>query len=474
MPLPLKKNDTVTLEITDLAFGGAGIGRVDGKVIFVNGVMPGEIAEVRITRNKKDFAEAMVEKLITTAPERITPRCPHAWTIGRQRTASCGGCTWQYADYATQLQWKEKCVRDAFTRIAGSTALPLHPILPCATPWYYRNKMEFSWYDKDGVLQLGLHPPGYFRDVVDLQECFLQSPTVITILHVIRTFAQTKKLTLFRNPPGSGLLRTVTLREGKNTGELMINFVTSGDAFPFAAELVQLCREAVPSLTSLYHTVIHVQKGTRTRIEERLLYGKPFITDVIVLKNDTKLSFTIHPQAFFQPNTLQAGVLYSTVLDFLTRDQNHHGLIYDLYCGTGTIGMFCATCADTVIGVEVGTSAIENARHNATANNLKNIDFFVGDATKLLLDDKGPLHAKPDAVIVDPPRAGLTGSLIDKIAEKRPPLVLYVSCNPSTLARDSERFLNHGYRITDIQPVDMFPQTFHVETVVRYVAEPGT
>lgn len=469
----LKKNDLVNLEITDLAFGGAGIGRVDGKVIFVNGVMPGETAAVRITRNKKDFAEAIVEKLITAALERITPRCPHAWTVGRERTTSCGGCTWQYADYATQLKWKEKSVRDAFTRITGLSDPPISPILPCKTPWHYRNKMEFSWYEEDGVLQLGLHPPGYFREVVDLQECYLQSPQVIPVLSALREFARSKKLALFRNPPGSGLLRTVTLREGKNTGESMINFVTSEADFPFTEELLDLCRQALPSLTSLYHTIVHVQKGARTTIEEQLLYGTPFITDKIILNDGTTLTFTIHPQAFFQPNTLQAGVLYSTVLDFLTRDKTHHGLIYDLYCGTGTIGLFCATRADKIIGVEVGTSAIENARHNATANAVKNIDFFVGDATKLLLDDTGPLHAKPDALIVDPPRAGLTHSLIDKIAEKRPPLVLYVSCNPSTLARDSARFLHHGYRITDIQPVDLFPQTFHVETVVRYTADSG-
>ncbi|MEK7171690.1 MAG: 23S rRNA (uracil(1939)-C(5))-methyltransferase RlmD [Patescibacteria group bacterium] len=491
--MELKKNAIIELTISDLAFGGSGVAKLGDLAVFVERAVPGDKILARLTRIKSSYAEAKLEKLVEASPERVSARCKHFGV--------CGGCSFQNLNYENQLKWKWKMVSDALARIGGFRDAKIEPIIGCESPWFYRNKMEYSFgasfqskplHDDDSQfssiaphpspLSLGLHPSGNFREVFNLEECFLQSELSVKIARAVRQWAQENNL-------GAELLRNLIVREGKNTGEIMVNLVTHGslpalptgqaggrqENFPLANDFKKWIVSAFPQITSLYCTAITVQRGKRTAVNEFHLAGKPHLTETLRIQtspvilsgtplsgtNPPSLTFEIAPQAFFQPNTLQAEILYGKILEFAEADADD--IILDLFCGTGTIGLAFAGLAKQVFGIEINKSATESAKSNAALNKITNAEFICGDVGKLL-----PSISKvgrPTIIITDPPRAGIDQKTLLKILDLKIPKWIYVSCNPTTLARDLKIVGENGYKIKRIQPVDMFPHTYHVETV---------
>lgn len=464
----MKTGDIIELNIDSLAFGSSGIGRfiVDEKpfTIFVEGTVPGDIVKVRIGRKKKKYAFGYIEEFIKKSSQRMEPRCKHF--------GACGGCALQFLSYEEQLKIKEQHVKDAVARIGGLDAGIVLPIIGCKEPWYYRNKMEFSFgQSKDGCLELGLHLRRMHYDVIELEECLLLNDYVGDLIKVVRDF--------FRNLPKEKSsnainLKSLVVREGKNSGEIMINLITENleESFSGAAAAVENFLESFKNMiliffekikiSSIYFTNVKNKKGQPKQIVGKLLWGNPTINEIIKLNNGVELAFQISPQAFFQPNTRQAEVLYSQAI--AAADLTGNETVFDLFCGTGTIGIFAAGSAKKVYGIEINASAVEDAKKNAELNRTKNIEFVIGDVLKNLPQ----LKEQPDVIIVDPPRNGLMPETIEKIAEFGPQKIVYVSCNPATLARDGAMFKKTGYTLLQVQPVDMFPQTYHIECVALF------
>ncbi|MBI4994967.1 23S rRNA (uracil(1939)-C(5))-methyltransferase RlmD [Candidatus Peregrinibacteria bacterium] len=455
----------VELTIMDLAFGGAGVAKLGNLTVFVERAVPGDKILARLTKIKSSYAEAKLEKLVVSSPERVGARCKHFGV--------CGGCSLQNLNYENQLKWKWKMVSDAICRIGGFREAKIEPIIGCSSPWFYRNKMEYSFgarqqSDVGGQMSdvnLGLHPSGNFREIFDLEECFLQSELSVKIARSVRQWAQ-------KNNLNTDVLRNLIIREGKNTEEVMVNLVTHGENFPLEKDFAQFAARAFPQITSLYRTAITVQRGKRTVIKEFHLSGKPHLTETLSIPTGKKdappvtLHFEIAPQAFFQPNTLQAEVLYRKILEFASGPLAPHPslLVLDLFCGTGTIGMALSKTCKNVIGVETNEAAVQNAQKNAEKNNIKNIEFMCGDVGKILTYNL-QLTTNNSILVTDPPRAGIEPKTLQKILALKIPKWIYVSCNPTTLARDLKIICENGYELQKIQPVDMFPHTYHVETV---------
>lgn len=462
--MQLKKGDIIEVPISDFAFGGVGVGKIkvgDGDfVVFVEGVIAGDIVDARLTKIKKQFAEAKFESFVKKSADRIAPRCKHF--------GYCGGCSLQFYDYAKQLEWKAKVVADSLARIGGFKDLKIEPIIGCDSPWFYRNKMEYSFgFDNHKPeLNLGLHPTGRYQYVFDLEECFLESENSVKILRAVKDWVREKKLSGHDPRTSKGVLKNLVVKEGKNTNETMVNLVTNGKTFALEKEFKDWILGKFPFITSLYRTAVVVERGHKTTIEEFLLAGKEALTETLTVKIGKKtitLNFEIHPQAFFQPNTKQAEILYGKVLEFA--DPKAEDTILDLFCGTGTIGMFFAKTGARVIGIELSPDAIENAKNNAKTNGIENIQFYCNDITKFFEIKPQSLLPRPSILITDPPRAGIANSALEKILKLNAKKWVYVSCNPTTLARDLKIACENGYKIERVQPVDMFPQTYHIETV---------
>jgi 23S rRNA (uracil1939-C5)-methyltransferase len=459
-----KKGDLVELTISDLAFGGAGVAKIEGYAVFVEGTIPGDKVSARLTRVKSQFGEAVVVSMSTPSPMRISARCKHFGV--------CGGCALQSLKYEDQLKLKEKFIYDAITRIGGFRDAKIEPIIGCESPWFYRNKMDYSFAadNRDGSTgdKLGLHYKTSFKNVFDLEECFLQSELSVEILHATKKWAKEKEWPFFKtfsyDSSLSGL-RNLVIRDGKNTGEVMVNLIASGvrqmeKTERLKNEFRDFITTSFPKITSVYLTEVIVQKGHRTVTREHLLSGKAAITETLNVAN-TKLHFDIHPQAFFQTNSKQTELLYGKILELA--DARPEDRVADLFCGTGTIGMFFAANGCETIGIELNASAIENAKKNAETNGIKNIKFLCGDVAKYLANDSET--SKATIIITDPPRAGMTPTSLEKIIAFRAPKWVYVSCNPTTLSRDLQAICASGYKLRKIQPVDMFPHTYHVETI---------
>lgn len=472
--MPLKKQQIVQVEIDKLAFGGAGVGKcvtpeepaANGMVTFVPNTIPGDSIQAALTKIKKNHLEGQLHKILVPSPLRIEPRCKHFGV--------CGGCTWQNLDYEKQVEFKTTTVKETLVHLGGFTVEEVDafvcPMLACPSPWYYRNKMELSFdQPSEGSLELGFHLPKRRHEVFQLEECFLQSERLPKIVKQVRDFSNAHGLSVFRDRTASGLLRNLIIREGKNTGELMINLVTSHEDFPQkdAFKTHFTTGEWEGQVTSLIWTQIHQARGYRTRRANTLLAGRETITEEMTLENGKTLRFDISPESFFQPNTHQAERLYATVVEMAQLKGTE--TVYDLFCGTGTIGLFCANKAQQVYGIELIPDAVENAKKNALRNEIENVQFFVGDVGELLTKKAPEGSASPDVVIVDPPRAGLEGIVPEQVAQLGAATIIYVSCNPTTLARDLKLFGMFDYKVEAVQPVDMFPQTYHIENVVRLV-----
>ena len=455
--MQVKKGQIVEFDIENLAFGGAGIGRFDGRAVFVKETMPGDKVKASLTKIKKQYMEAKLVEIIEASKERVKPKCKYS--------SVCGGCQIQFMPYEKQIEHKQQNVIDCFERIGEIKNPPVKNIIPCDNHFYYRNKMEFSFgYDAEMKFTLGMHVPGRRFDILDLDECHLESELSYEIVNIVRKFMHVKKWQPFKYSNGKGFLKHLSIREGKRTDKMLINLITSNalpkDIEEGLNEFVELIKDKV---TSIYWTQVISKRGTPRRHEEKLLFGEKYLTEEMHLENGDQLSFDILPQAFFQVNTFQAEKLYQEVINLAT--EKDHKIIFDLFCGTGTIGLFLAKHAEKVLGIEINESAVKAAKANAEKNNIFNIDFFNGDVAKVLKEIK----ELPSLVVVDPPRVGLTAKAIEQINDFNPKEIIYVSCNPSTLARDVKIFKEYGFKLKTVQPVDMFPHTFHIENVCLLV-----
>lgn len=459
----VRSGDVYELTIDSLAFGGEGVARLQsaGKplVVFVEDVVPGDKVEVKIGTKKRNFARGFVQKIVEPSRERIAARCRH---FGGQ--TGCGGCVWQFLDVGKQRSYKEQQVRDALKRIGGVKEEVVLPILG-GEPWFYRNKMEFSFERTvDGKLGLGLHVKRRHYDVVELTECFLAEPFAGELVRFVREFFLDFEKRKGFDP--ELVLKTFTVRAGKNTGEVMMILCAENGKENFVEEfgraLQTYCAGQKIPLDSFYFLQVSNHKGQRNSTASRLVFGKPVIQETLQIPGGQVLKFDISPQAFFQPNTEMAQVLYAKVLEAagLTGAET----VFDLYCGTGTIGLFCASRAAKVYGVELNPSAVENARANAELNGITNAEFLCGDVQAVLESVK----AAPDVVLVDPPRNGLAPKVVESVAAFGPRRLVYVSCNPTSLARDAALFAEKGYKLLSVQPVDQFPQTYHIECVALF------
>lgn len=446
-----KKGDLLTLTILDLAFGGEGVARTeDNQVVFVKRGLPQEQVHVEVTKCKSRFVEGKVVDILQASPFRVPARCRHF--------GLCGGCTWQDLDYEAQLKFKQKQVADALTRIGKLESVFINPVIGMSPePWYYRNKMEYTFgYDKQGQIILGQHRAGQWYELVDIEECWLQSPTSNKILKICKEFVRKHNLSAYSTKTHRGLLRHLVIREGKNTGDVLINLIILGEDFPQADAFVEQLTAQVPEITSIVLNVNRRVSETSQGEEERILWGQPVIHETV---ND--LHFDISANSFFQTNTYQTQRLYRLIVDMAKVDKG--SIVLDLYCGTGSITLHLASRVKEVHGVEINPLAIENARHNAQKNQIENAFFYCGEVRKVLRDLSFPL----DVIVVDPPRDGLNRKVIQFLLEKTPSQILYVSCNPTTLARDLKDLCEGGYSVSRVQPIDMFPHTYHIETVTE-------
>lgn len=448
-PPRLRPGDEVSLVVDRLTYGGEAVGRHQNLVVFVDGAAPGETVRVRVRRTKARFAEANLLAVEKPSPARVEPRCPHV----RQ---GCGGCRWQHLDVAAQLEAKAAIVRDSLERLGGLRDLPYAPILPSPDPWYFRNKMEFAFHPEGG---LGLHVRGYWDRVFELETCYLESPLAVEIVKAARAFARERGLSLFDPRTKTGTMRELMVRQSRGTGEVMIGLITQGPIDPavaaaFAAHLGALD----PHISSVVHAARSRPDEGAPLGEATVLCGNPHITEVVA-----GLRFRIGLHTFFQTNTAQAEQLVALVRR-LAGDVAGAPVV-DLYCGVGLFALALAAQGAQVAGIEVVAPAIEAARENAADNGITGAAFYVGDA-RTALPEVLERHGTPRVLVLDPPRGGAGGKVMRRIGRAGPERVVYVSCNPTTLARDLTELLPFGYRITEVVPVDLFPQTYHVETVV--------
>lgn len=448
--------------ITDIAAEGKAIARIDEKVVFIPHVIPGDIVDLQVTKKKSAYLEARAIKFHEYSKDRIEPVCEHF--------GICGGCKWQMLPYNLQLKFKHQQVIDNLTRI-GKIELPeIYPILGSKNTEFYRNKLEFTFSNKKWLTTeemnssqehnmngVGFHIPGMFDKVLDINKCWLQDDISNKLRNEIREYAVKNKLTFFDLRKQEGFLRTMVVRTS-TTGELMLIMVFFHEDKIKRKALLQHLSETLPEITSLLYIINSKANDTITDQKVFVYQGTDSIYETM-----EELRFKIGPKSFFQTNSLQAYELYKVTRDFANLSGNE--IVYDLYTGTGTIANFVASKSKQVIGIEYVPEAIEDAKVNSALNKIDNTLFYAGDMKDILNQQFIIEHGKPDVVITDPPRAGMHNDVIDAILFAEPKRIVYVSCNPATQARDLN-MLDFAYKVTKVQPVDMFPHTHHVENVV--------
>lgn len=452
------------VEITGVAAEGNAIARVDDYVVFVPYGAPGDVVDIKLDRKKHSYAEGHIERLVRPSALRHEPRCGHFGT--------CGGCRWQHLPYEVQLANKQQQVVDALTRIAKVELPEISPILGSANIWGYRNKMEYTFSNKrwlsweqmrsgemvDNRNGAGFHIPGAFDKVLDIEQCHLQDSIGDRIRLFVKHYGMEHGIPFYDLREQRGFLRTLMIRT-LHTGEIMVVLSVGEDNPELIREVLDAVRAEFPQITSLMYVVNTKVNDTIGDLDVQLHSGRPYVEEEM-----EGLHFRIGPKSFYQTNSLQAYELYKVARNFagLTGKE----LVYDLYTGTGTIANFVARQARHVIGIEYVADAIEDAKINSRANGIENTEFYAGDMKDVLTDDFIAEHGRPDVMIVDPPRAGMHQDVVDVILNASPERIVYVSCNPATQARDLS-LLDKKYRVTAVQPVDMFPHTHHVENVVR-------
>ena len=451
--MPISKNQTVVMSVTDMTENGEGIGRTGGYPLFVKDSVPGDTVEAVVTKAGKTYGYGRVLRVLEPSPDRAKPPCPVA--------APCGGCQLQALSYPAQLSWKEEKVRAALTRLGGFADPPLLPILGAESALGYRNKVQLPVSTAaDGKLTAGYYAAHSHR-IVACDNCLLDNDEGFArIRDTVLAFCEENGIRAYDETTGKGLLRHILIRHALNSGEWMVSLVINGRSIPKRAGLVSRLLE-VPGMADISLCVNTERTNVILGTEIIRLYGPGYITETI-----GGLKFRLSPLAFFQVNTRQTEVLYAKALEAagLTGSET----VWDLYCGTGTISLFLAQKAAKVYGVEIVAPAVENARENARENGIGNAEFFVGKSEEvypeMVLSGKTPA---PDVIVLDPPRKGCDRALLDAVLRVPPQRIVYVSCDPATLARDLKILCEGGvFRLESVQPVDMFPMTTHCEVVV--------
>ena len=458
--MKIKKGQLLELEVSGIAFGGKGIAKINGLTVFVEKAVPMDNVLARIVKKKKQYAEARVDTLNKPSPFRVTPKCMYS--------GFCGGCKWQFLHYDKQLEYKQQHVVDTIERIGQIHGVQVHPTIPSPEIFEYRNKMEFSCSDRRWLLPdemdkadidknfaLGLHVPGTFYKVLDTRVCLLQPELGNRILGDVRKFIRMSGVPVYGLRTHIGFWRFIMLRHSKAYNQWMVNIVTSKEDQRTVQALADQLVRNYSEIVSVVNNIASRRAGIAVGEYEILLSGEPCIRDKI-----GEFEFEISANSFFQTNTRGAQRLYETIKKYA--DLSGEETVVDLYCGTGAIAIFLSGAAKTVIGIEIAESAVNDSMNNCRINRISNCRFVLGDIKEKLAE----LTAAPDVMIIDPPRAGMHKDVVCKILELAPARIIYVSCNPATMARDLG-MLKENYRVLEVQPVDMFPHTYHIESVAK-------
>ena len=455
--------------IEDYAAEGKSLARVDGKVVFVEGAVPGDVVDIQLQKNKADWAEGFAKHFHSYSEMRVKPFCTHFGV--------CGGCQWQMLPYEQQLKYKHKQVVDNLTRIAKVELPEIQPIMGAPATEGYRNKVEYTFatekfipFDEFKVMKAngeapqklpgagGFHARGFFEKVVEIDTCYLQIEPTNLMRKAVVNFAIENEMPFYNIKQHQGWLRNMFVRNTTD-GQWMVNLILGYEDTAKREALLNLLLKQFPQISTLLYTINTKRNDSMQDLVPQVFFGKGYITEML-----EDFAFKISPKSFFQTNSKQAERLYQVTRDFA--ELTGKEVVYDLYCGTGSIGIFCSRQAKKIVGVEFVADAIEDAKENASMNNLTDTAFFAGDVIDICDDAFFEEHGKPDVIITDPPRAGMHEKLVRKLLEMEAPTIVYVSCNPATQARDLA-LLDEKYRVTKIQPVDMFPHTLHIENVVQ-------
>lgn len=467
----LKKRQEVELDITSLAFGGQGVARLHDFVIFVRDALPGQRVKARITRKKQNYAEAYLLQVLNESPLAVPPRCLHF--------GNCGGCLLQHLRYDEQIKVKSAQVADVLRRLGGLIQFELCPTAPAEDVFYYRNKIEFSFsrhrwlsrleIDSQEKIEperhvLGLHAKGFYDKVIDIKECHLVNPVAAEICVAVRAFARQSNLPVYSTSDHAGFWRFLIVRPSSGTTDLMVNIITSRYDCKIAEALASTLLQQFPQISSLINGVTTSKSSVAFCEQEYLLAGNSSITEKI-----GPYLFVISANSFFQTNTRQAKRLYDIALAYAECAGNE--MVYDLYCGAGAISVYMSPHVKSVVGFESVEAAVANARTNCQLNTISNCQFVLGDLKDALHDTPAIVdrYGQPDVIVLDPPRGGMHPRTVNDVLALKPQRIVHVSCNPATLARELAAFCATDYRLTKVQPVDMFPHTAHIEVVAQLV-----
>ena len=445
----LSKNKEYIVDIVDIGQGGVGIGKYEGFTVFVDGGLVQDKIKVKITKSKKNYAVGDMIEIIEKSPFRVARKCS-------ENLRQCGGCQIQELDYQKQLDIKTNEVKQVISRIGKLDDVVIHDTLGMEHPFRYRNKAQFPIQKKDNMPVIGFYKKKS-HDLISTDECIIQHEVNDKIIKIIKTYIRAYNASIYDEKTHKGLLRHIVTKVGFTTGEVMIVLVANGKKLPYLKELASVLKENIPGFKTLVVNVNTQKTNVILGKENIVAYGDGMIRDYI-----GELVFEISPLSFFQVNPLQTEVLYNKALEYANLGEND--TVFDIYCGIGTISLFLAQKAKKVYGIEIVEDAIKDAKRNAKINNMDNVEFYVGKAEEVVpkMYKEGK---RANVVVVDPPRKGCDEKVLDTIISMQPDRVVYVSCNPSTLARDLAYLNERGYKCHEIQPVDMFPHSVHVENV---------
>ena len=445
----LSKNKEYIVDIVDIGQGGVGIGKYEGFTVFVDGGLVQDKIKVKITKSKKNYAVGDIVEIIEKSPFRVERKCSES-------LRQCGGCQIQELDYQKQLDVKTNEVKQVISRIGKLDDVVIHDTLGMEHPFRYRNKAQFPIQKKDNMPVIGFYKKKS-HDLISTDECIIQHEVNDKIIKIIKTYIRAYNVSIYDEKTHKGLLRHLVTKVGFTTGEVMIVLVANGKKLPYLKELASVLKENIPGFKTLVVNVNTQKTNVILGKENIVAYGDGMIRDYI-----GELVFEISPLSFFQVNPLQTEVLYNKALEYANLGEND--TVFDIYCGIGTISLFLAQKAKKVYGIEIVEDAIKDAKRNAKINNMDNVEFYVGKAEEVVpkMYKEGK---RANVVVVDPPRKGCEEKVLDTIVSMEPDRVVYVSCNPSTLARDLAYLNERGYKCHEIQPVDMFPHSVHVENV---------
>ncbi|MFA8449971.1 MAG: 23S rRNA (uracil(1939)-C(5))-methyltransferase RlmD [Bacteroidales bacterium] len=464
-PLPLFEK----VEIIDAGSEGKAVARIDEKVIFIPYVMPGDVVDIQVVKRKKSFFEGKAVKFHKYSDDRVDAACKHF--------GLCGGCKWQHMPYEKQLFYKQKQVVDNVERIGKFEHPGISDIIGSEKKFYYRNKLEFTFSDRKWFIEppkdpdniqnpngLGFHLPGMFDRILDIEHCVLQKDPSNAIRLALKDYAIANNLSFYNPRKNEGFLRNLVIRTS-STGDLMVIVIFGYKDEREKDGALAFLKEKFPEITSLMYVINKKLNDSFSDLKIHLYNGNDYIMEEMQapIENMEPLKFKVGPVSFYQTNSAQAYTLYQKAFDLA--QISSEDLVYDLYTGTGTIANFVARSAKKVIGIEYVPQAINDAKENSSINKIDNTDFFAGDMVKVLNDDFIKTHGQPDIIITDPPRAGMHDKVVKQIIKVKPQKVVYISCNPATQARDVALMTEH-YKVSKIQPVDMFPQTHHVENII--------